>query len=871
MKKKLLAVFLLICLLAGLIPTGLTALAASKTVYVTSNTLPVYKTYSTSSKVLGTMSYGESMTLLATNSSWAQVKNSSGQTGYCKVSGISSSNPNKYNEKIYINASKVKVYKKPTTSASVMMTLSKNSSYTSVAVTPDKEWMRLKNGKSYGYVQTKYISTTMVDDNPSIPGGTTVYISANTLSAYKKASTSSKVLGVMSYGESMTLLALSGDWAQIRNSADAVGYCKLSGISTANPNNLELTVYVRQNGVKVYKKPLTSAATLTTAKLGDSFTAVGITADSEWARVKSGKNYGYIRTKDLAVSEPDDPQEPEEPLGSTVYVVSSALPVYASASSSSRLLGTMYLGESMTLLTLPGDGWAQVRNASGATGFCRIDGLSNENPNKLDRTVYITEDGARLFDKPTTASTVLGTLKQNAKYTAVAVSDDGQWVRLKNGSHYGYIQMEYLSDEPVDPGDPIVIPKGTVYISANTLVAYQSPSTSSKSLGTMSYGESMKLLDVDDGWARIQNSSGAIGYCKYGGLSTVNPNSLNMTMYAQANGVKLYAKPLTSAKVSRTVNLNASLTVVAITEDDVWARVSLGSGAYAYVQTSSIADSRHDGDDGDITDISPKTVYIAATTLAVYASTSSSSTSLGTMSFGESLICNGTNSSWARVINSSGAVGYCRRSDLTDTNPNSYNVTLYAQSNGVKIYKKASTSSTVLSTVNLNAKLTGVAINSDKSWIRLKNGSEYGYVQASNVDTNQGGSSNPTVDKVIALAKAQSGKPYVYGTSGPSSFDCSGLTYYVFRNAAGITLKRTSQSQGYDSSYAQISSASNLRVGDLVFFNTNTSDNDLCDHVGIYLGSGNFIHASSAGGKVITSSLTSGYYNRTFSWGRRVL
>ena len=55
MKKKFTAVFLLICLLTTMLPAGLSALAASQTVYVISNTLPVYKSYSTSSGVLGTM------------------------------------------------------------------------------------------------------------------------------------------------------------------------------------------------------------------------------------------------------------------------------------------------------------------------------------------------------------------------------------------------------------------------------------------------------------------------------------------------------------------------------------------------------------------------------------------------------------------------------------------------------------------------------------------------------------------------------------------------------------------------------------------------------------------------------------------------
>ena len=63
-----------------------------------------------------------------------------------------------------------------------------------------------------------------------------------------------------------------------------------------------------------------------------------------------------------------------------------------------------------------------------------------------------------------------------------------------------------------------------------------------------------------------------------------------------------------------------------------------------------------------------------------------------------------------------------------------------------------------------------------------------------------------------------------------------------------------------------------LKAGDLVFFNTVSDDADKCDHVGIYIGSNKFIHASSGKGEVTTSEISNGnYYARTFSWGRRVL
>ena len=123
--------------------------------------------------------------------------------------------------------------------------------------------------------------------------------------------------------------------------------------------------------------------------------------------------------------------------------------------------------------------------------------------------------------------------------------------------------------------------------------------------------------------------------------------------------------------------------------------------------------------------------------------------------------------------------------------------------------------------------------------------------------------------KIIATAKQYLGCPYIYGTRGPNTFDCSGLTYYVFKQY-GYTLKGSAYLQGYNDAYPKITSMSALQPGDLVFFNT-IADNDLSDHTGIYIGGGDFIHASSGGGHVMISSMLKGYYYTNFSWGRRVL
>ncbi len=114
------------------------------------------------------------------------------------------------------------------------------------------------------------------------------------------------------------------------------------------------------------------------------------------------------------------------------------------------------------------------------------------------------------------------------------------------------------------------------------------------------------------------------------------------------------------------------------------------------------------------------------------------------------------------------------------------------------------------------------------------------------------------------------GLPYILGAKGPKAYDCSGFTSRVFREF-GIELPRPAYGQGYTNSVGQkITKINDLRVGDLVFFNTNPNDGDKCDHVGIFIGEGRFVHASFAEGQIIISDIYKYYWKDIFSWGRRV-
>lgn len=111
-----------------------------------------------------------------------------------------------------------------------------------------------------------------------------------------------------------------------------------------------------------------------------------------------------------------------------------------------------------------------------------------------------------------------------------------------------------------------------------------------------------------------------------------------------------------------------------------------------------------------------------------------------------------------------------------------------------------------------------------------------------------------------ALAKQLLGCRYAYGAAGPNSFDCSGLMYYIYKQL-GHTIARTSSNQYYNNGY--FVPISDMQPGDLIFFFDRRFDGSggtlPTTHVGMYVGNGQFIHASTTSYRVQYDSI-SGYY-----------
>ncbi len=161
-------------------------------------------------------------------------------------------------------------------------------------------------------------------------------------------------------------------------------------------------------------------------------------------------------------------------------------------------------------------------------------------------------------------------------------------------------------------------------------------------------------------------------------------------------------------------------------------------------------------------------------------------------------------------------------------------------------------------------------LGQEGDWYRVEYGGRIGYVYGQYVSIRKpaadGGEESAApadgslAESIISCAKKNLGVPYVYGGASPNGFDCSGLVYYCYLQS-GMRIERTATAQYRQGVYVE---KDKLEPGDLVFFATPGTNS--IGHVGIYIGDGEFIHASTGHGYIMVAELSNSYFT-TYYYG----
>ena len=396
-----------------------------------------------------------------------------------------------------------------------------------------------------------------------------------------------------------------------------------------------------------------------------------------------------------------------------------------------------------------------------------------------------------------------------SKGTTVAVlNNSSSWYKVSVNGKEGYVSGEYLTGTTATD---VALGTGTVKCSSS--VNFRSaPNTSSTSYGELKNGTKVNVVGVSSGWYKV-TYNGKTGY--------IHPDYITLasssagTAIAPSNTVTSTTGTAGTVKCSSSVNLRSE----ANTSSSILAELKNGT-AVTVVSTAN---------------------------------------------------------GWCKVT-CSGKTGYIKQDYVSTTGSASNNTSASTGSaasvkcsSTVNFRSAASTSSTILGELKNGTAVT--VLSTSNGWSKVSYAGKTGYISADYLVTASSGtaiSPSNTAASVSISAKRQSvlnyaaqflGVPYVYGGSTPSGFDCSGFTSYVFKNTVG-SIPRVAQAQ-YDATTRV--SRDDLLPGDLVFFGSSTSS---ISHVGIYVGSNQFIHAPSTGDVVKYSSLTGSYATRYQGAGR---
>ncbi len=412
--------------------------------------------------------------------------------------------------------------------------------------------------------------------------------------------------------------------------------------------------------------------------------------------------------------------------------------------------------------------------------------------------------------------------------------------------------------------------EGAGTVTASALNIRSGPNTSSSVVSCVPRGTVLLVNDTASGWYKVWYQ-GSEGYVRADYISFSASADANFgTGTVKGTGVRVRSGPGTGYSILGTVNSGASMSVTGVNGN--WYRVSY-NGYTGYVRsdymTVSAGSAPAQSQTGTSQPAQNREGAIKGYGVRLRSGPGTGYSILGTYSSGTKLTVTGESGDWYAVT-VGGVKGYVNKPYVTLSGTSggtgTSSGTAAWTTTAVNMRSGPGTGYAVQRVLSRGAKVT--VTGQSGSWKKVSYNGAEGYVRQDYLTSTEPSQSTPAASgngqRIVTEAKKYLGVRYVYGGTSPSGFDCSGFVYYVYR-MCGYSIARTATAQNSMGSYV---SRSDLAPGDiLIFYNSAVT---AIGHAGIYIGNGQFIHASSGNGRVLISSLSESYYNTRYYSARRV-
>ena len=511
-----------------------------------------------------------------------------------------------------------------------------------------------------------------------------------------------------------------------------------------------------------------------------------------------------------------------------------------------------------------------------------------------------SNDSLNVRKEPTTSSSVVFTLKNATQINIIGQDSESGWYKISYNGNVGFASNRYID---------IIGDAYTKYIVTGDINLRKEANWSSEKVAVIKKGETLNVISINGDWAKVNyNNSTYYAPANYltkqanGTVENVPPNNTNTNTVKYEvveQDINIRKEPNWSSDKVGVVKRGEILNVISIDGD--WAKVSYNNST-CYAPASYLKKANSGDTTPPVVDVKPveKTLIATVNTddLNIRAGAGMSYSILAKVNKGDIVLIkeNKSTNGWYKVELANGIVGWCYetyienfREGTLPSNPsnpsngsNSSSVIsgkiATVNTNDLNIRSGADTIYPILAKVN-KGDIVLIKESDLNGWykVQLKNGIigwcnglylenfRQGSITVTPDDSAVSPSVSEAINKVISIARAQIGKPYEYGATGPNSFDCSGLTQYVFKHGANITLPRNSKAQATVGKYV---AKSDLQAGDLIFFDTGGSG---ISHVGLYIGNNEMIHAPSSGKNVQIVKITTSYWVNSYITARRVI